>query len=236
MLLSSVIKRGLHRDIVSDPETHAWVLNLYLNGERYPQRVDDYFPLTDDAALSARMSQHVREEERHVALYSKAIHKLGHQVHEVPLSEVFNQVVRSHTPVDFAIAVDDEAELKIEKLAHFLAHVHFIEKRVLRSLDYHVDACSRAEEPYVGKAVAAVHGDEAAHVVYTREAVLNLLSHKRAMQVMALHEMAERSASIEFSARHLRYLVTHHTRRFPRRSRLLYQLCAGFLSKGIRAT
>src|SRR5256885_10741477 len=33
------VKRQLHRDIAADPRTHGWVLNLYLNGERYPQTV-----------------------------------------------------------------------------------------------------------------------------------------------------------------------------------------------------
>ena len=39
------IKARLHRDIVADPVLHGLVLNLYLNGEQYPHRVTDYFPL-----------------------------------------------------------------------------------------------------------------------------------------------------------------------------------------------
>src|SRR5262249_19838696 len=50
------VKRRLHRDIVADPVAHGLVLNLYLNGEHYPHRVDDYFPLAaaDDPALAER--------------------------------------------------------------------------------------------------------------------------------------------------------------------------------------
>jgi len=44
-LVVGAVKRRLHRDIVADPVLHGLVLNLYLNGERYPHRVDDYFPL-----------------------------------------------------------------------------------------------------------------------------------------------------------------------------------------------
>ena len=45
MTLVGAVKRQLHRDICDNPVMHAMVLNLYLNGEQYPHRVDDYFPL-----------------------------------------------------------------------------------------------------------------------------------------------------------------------------------------------
>lgn len=232
---SSAIKRRLHLDIVSDRALHAWVLNLYLNGEQYPQRVADYFPFTADASLNQRMEQHMRDESRHVALYSKALQKLERSPQEIPLSEVFNHVVRSHTPADFSIREDDEPGRKMEKLAHFFAHVHFIEKRVLRSLDYHLDACAQCEVPYVAKAVSAVHRDEGSHVAYTREVVFNLLTRSRAMQVLAIHAAAERQASIEFSARHLRQLVSNHARCLPGKSKIIYQACANLLGLGAHA-
>jgi hypothetical protein len=54
-LVVGAVKRRLHRDIVADPVLHGLVLNLYLNGERYPHRVDDYFPLAavNDAQLES---------------------------------------------------------------------------------------------------------------------------------------------------------------------------------------
>ena len=37
------VKGRFHRELVANPLTHGWVLNLYRSGERYPQRVCDYF-------------------------------------------------------------------------------------------------------------------------------------------------------------------------------------------------
>ena len=45
MTVIGSIKLRLHRDIVADPVLHGLVLNLYLNGEQYPHRVQDYFPM-----------------------------------------------------------------------------------------------------------------------------------------------------------------------------------------------
>ena len=49
LLATNVTERGdtrrLHRDICADPVLHGLVLNLYLNGEEYPHRVADYFPM-----------------------------------------------------------------------------------------------------------------------------------------------------------------------------------------------
>src|SRR5258707_1861645 len=94
------IKRRLHRDIVADPVLHGRVLNLYLNGEQYPHRVADYFPMAavEDAALARRMRAHLHEEDKHVALYRRAIRALGQPVVELPLPDVYNTVIRRHTP------------------------------------------------------------------------------------------------------------------------------------------
>src|SRR5438552_16998651 len=93
------IKRRLHRDIVADPVLHGRVLNLYLNGEQYPHRVENYFPMAAvvDPALERRMREHLREEDKHVALYSKAIRELGQLAVELPMGEINNTVIYSHT-------------------------------------------------------------------------------------------------------------------------------------------
>src|ERR1041384_6978513 len=94
------IKRRLHREIVADPVLHALVLNLYMNGEEYPHLVDDYFPVhaAEDPELAASMRRHVEEEDKHVLLYAKAIEKLEQPVLRLPMADIFNAVIRGHTP------------------------------------------------------------------------------------------------------------------------------------------
>ena len=43
MFTIDTAKRLLHRDLCADPLLHGLVLNLYLNGEQYPHRVENYF-------------------------------------------------------------------------------------------------------------------------------------------------------------------------------------------------
>ena len=235
MRLVDRIKQRLHRDIVADPVLHGLVLNLYLNGEQYPQRVDDYFPMTADmnAVLAAQMRSHVSDEEKHVLLYTRAIEKLGQPVVELDQANVFNEVIRSHTPVSFRIEPSDSADAKTMKLAHFLAHVHFLEKRVARSLEYHVNACAHSSSSYPEKAVAAVLNDEGRHVTYTHEAVRDLLPRPQANDVLALHAAAERSANLDFSATQLRRLAREQRDRFAPTRRMAYVLCARMLQAAL---
>jgi len=55
--------------------THGWVLNLYRGGERYPQRVCDYFQsdYAPTKELAAQLRQHAAEEDKHVILFSQAL-------------------------------------------------------------------------------------------------------------------------------------------------------------------
>jgi hypothetical protein len=227
MNLIDSVKRRLHRDIVADPFVHGLVLNLYLNGERYPHRVGDYFPVAaaEGEELAASMRSHMADEDKHVALYAKAIGKLGQPVHELPMDDIFNEVIRSHTPASFAIEPGDDRDARRLKLAHFLAHAHFLEKRVAHSLDIHVDACAHAASPYPRKAVEAVLHDETRHVRYTREAVGELLPRQQAQDVLALHARAESKANLDFSSRQLGRLMREQARRFPAGSRLIYRAC-----------
>lgn len=232
-MVINTCKRRLHREIVADPVLHGLVLNLYLNGEQYPHRVADYFPLAavEDPVLESRMRLHMREEDKHVALYIKAIGDLGQPVTELPLAEVYNEVIRSHTRPSFALTVDDDRDARTQKLAHFLAHLHFLEKRIARSLEYHVEACAHSASPYAAKAVGAVLRDEHGHVTYTREAVHALLPRRLARTVLDEHARAERRANLDFSARQLGRLVRDHGARFGTGSRHLYRAFSGLLER-----
>jgi hypothetical protein len=229
----SSIKRQLHREIVADPVLHGLVLNLYLNGEQYPHRVKDYFPLAavEDARLEARMRLHMREEDKHVALYIKAIGVLGQPVTELPLKDIYNEVIRGHTPAGFAMDDRDDRDARTLKLAHFMGHLHFLEMRIARSLEYHAEACAQSASPFVAKAVGAVLKDEGGHVVYTREAVDALLPRRIAARVLAMHRGAESRANLDFSAHQLGRLVRENGDRFGNGSRLMYRACAGVLGR-----
>jgi hypothetical protein len=233
VFIVDTVKRRLHREIVADPVLHGLVLNLYLNGERYPHRVDDYFPLAVAAqwGLAETMRAHLADEDKHVALYARAIEKLGQPVLELPVGDIFNEVIRSHTPASFAMRTDDDRDTQCLKLAHFLAHAHFLEKRIARSLEYHVEACAHSASPYPHKAVCAVLHDEHHHVRYTREAVTDLLPTRRAGEVLAVHARAERRANVDFSATQMRSLLRTHSRRFSRGGLIVFRACAGVLGR-----
>ena len=226
------IKARLHRDIVADPVLHGLVLNLYLNGEQYPHRVSDYFPLAaaDDPALERMMRDHMADEDKHIALYQRAIGKLGQPVRVQPLADIFNDVIRRHTPVSFAIEPGAGRDECRHKLAHFFAHLHFLEKRVATSLHYHLDACAHAASDYPQKVIGAVLGDEVRHVRYTRDVVAQLLPTRAANEVLAIHASAERRANLDFSASQLGRLVRDQSARFPRWRGAFYRVCTAMLA------
>jgi hypothetical protein len=230
------IKARLHRDIVADPVLHGMVLNLYLNGEQYPHRVSDYFPFAavEEPELERRMRAHVADEDKHIALYTRAIEKLDQPVTVQPLGEIFNGVIRRHTPASFTLQAGDNRDTRRTKLAHFFAHLHFLEKRVARSLEYHFDACAHAASDYPQKVVGAVLGDEGRHVRYTHEVVGDLLPARVAAGVLELHARAEQRANLDFSAGQLRRLVREYPARFPALRGRIYGACAALL-RGVLA-
>ena len=233
MPIIDYFKRRLHREIVADPVLHGLVLNLYLNGEQYPHRVDDYFPIAyvENPELAALMLRHCREEDKHVALYSKAVEKLEQPVLELPFSDIFNAVIRGYTLESFAVRAEQNTDEWRLRLAHFLAHAHTLEKRVARSLEYHLEACAQAESPYPEKAVSAVLADEYQHVSYTGEWVRELLPRSQAIEVFAHHAQAEARANLDFSAQQLSKLLRLHQARFPRLSQQLYRGVTYFMKK-----
>lgn len=230
-MIVGAVKRQLHRDICRDPVLHGLVLNLYLNGEEYPHRVTDYFPenVIDEPELLLRMQSHMRDEDKHVALYRKAIDRLGQPIVELPMADVYNEVIRGHTNGSFAISTSDSNDQKTDKLANFFAHLHFLEARIARSLDFHLDACAHSPDDYPAKAVAIVHSDEQHHVQYTREAVMDLLPQTRAQEVLAHHREAESRANLDFSSTQLTRLTTSYATHFPRARRGIYRGAARLL-------
>lgn len=225
------LKSRLHRDIAGDPQTQGWVLNLYLNGERYPQTVCDYFQseYAPSEELAAQIRLHERDEHKHELLFGKAIRALGEPVVALPCEDVFNVVIRWFTPGTFHIVPGDDPDVRREKLANFMAHCHFLEKRVARSLVYQAEAGGESASPVVGKVVRAVLRDEARHVAYTLEAVHDLLPRRRRQEVLEAHRRAEARANLRFSHTQMRRFLAHHVRLVPRRRRVLYRICGALM-------
>jgi hypothetical protein len=224
------LKRRWHRDLTSHPATHAWVLNLYRAGEKHPETVDDYFPWRQAQDrwpdLSRALKRHAGDERRHVALYERAIERLGETVVELEGLDVFNCAIRAKTPVSWAIADDDPAETKRERLASFLAHAHHLEKRIARSLDYHLEACEQMGANEVLPMVARVHADEHRHAAYTLEALGDLTTRAERNRIVDLHARAEARADRMFSARQVRSFLAAHGSRIPLSRRATYAACA----------
>jgi hypothetical protein len=236
MDLIASTKRQLHRDICADPVLHGLVLNLYLNGEEYPHRVSDYFPIadTEEPEIADMMRTHLREEDKHIALYKKAVRCLQQPVLILPMADIFNHVIRFHTPVSFAIGNTESRDKKREKLASFFAHLHFLEKRVATSLAYHLDACAHSPCDYPEKVIGVILADERRHAAYTREVVMELLPRRAASEVLHIHQAAESRANLAFSCSQLGKLLRGYARRFPRSRRWLYRLSCRYM-EGLQA-
>jgi hypothetical protein len=229
------VKSAWHRELASRPETHAWILNLYRAGERHPQTVLDYFPLQHSPSLelAEKMRRHRADEVSHTRMYEGAIRALGQRVEEHTGLDVFNNAIRAATPTCFAITEETPLHERVRRLAHFLAHAYFLETRVARSLEYHLDACAHSGVPQVNAVVAKVHADELRHTSYTFDAVRELVGAHEANAIFALHRRAEANANRAFSARQVR----HFLHRFPavgrRRERLLYAAGALLMQGGL---
>jgi len=223
MVVVDWAKNRFHRDVVADPVVHGWVLNLYRAGERYPQTVTDYFPSqhAPDRQLADDLRRHRGDEARHTVLYGRAIAAMGQQVVDFDGSDIFNVVIRAFTAESFTIADADDAATKRRKLASFLAHAHFLEKRVARSLHYHRDACERGGARTAERVVESVLRDEERHVAYTAAAARALLTRAEASAVFAHHRRAEARANLVFSERQVQAFV----RRCGRRP-AFYRFCA----------
>jgi len=222
------IKGRFHSDLVSNPVTHGWVLNLYRGGERYPQQVCDYFQsdFAPTKELSAQLRQHAAEEDKHVHLFSHALKSIDQPVVEIELGDVFNEVIRSFTPGTFHIVESDSPEERRRKLANFLAHAHHLEKRVAKSFAYHIDACERCGRDEIAEVVARAKHDEDGHVRYTRATVFDLLTHREAQDVMEVHQRAEARANFVFSKRQVNAFLARFGDGVPKHRQWLFRICA----------
>jgi hypothetical protein len=235
MRVVDAVKRTWHDDLVAHPDTHAWVLSLYRAGELHPQTVDDYFPAwaADDPALRAKIEDHAKDEAKHVKLYDAAIAKLGRERIDFEGLDVFNVAIRTETGVALRISEVGEdgptPEARRERLAHFLAHAHFLEKRIVRSVAYHVDACARAGRTDVARVVERIGADEERHVAYTLEAVRDLLPRARLGDVLEVHRRGEARANLSFSARQVRSFLERFSPHVGVRHALLYRASASMM-------
>lgn len=232
----SLIKTQLHKDICKSPELHAFVLNLYLNGEEYPQKVNDYFPedAVEDSELLLCMQSHMQDEEKHALFYRKTITGLEQPIVELPMVNIYNYVIKKYTPVSFHIFDSDNKDQKTEKLASFMAHLHFLEKRIATSLSFHLDACHLSPSDYPEKIVNKVLIDEQKHMDYTHNAVFDLLPYSKALKMMALHKAAEEQANLEFSAKQLQTVVSHYKQHLPSSHRWLYKISSNLMDWKLR--
>jgi hypothetical protein len=224
-------KRAWHHDVVADPETHAWVLNLYRAGEHHPDTVDDYFPwrAAEDAwpELSRQLRRHAADERGHTGLYTKAIEAIGGEVLELEGLDVFNHAIRAETAIAWALGPEDPLPLRRLALAHFLAHAHQLERRVASSLTLHLEACRAApEREGVAEVVARVLVDEQRHVASTAQALTELTTAGERSRILAFHADAEARADKAFSARQVRFFLRRFADRASPSHRLFYALGA----------
>jgi hypothetical protein len=227
-VIESSLKRRWHDELVARPETHAWVLNLYRAGEEHPEHVDDYFPVDHaPAGLREKLALHREQERMHARLYASAVEQLAQPLEEFRGLDVFNVAIRAHTAASFRIGDDDDHDVKCAKLAHFLAHAHFLEARIARSLELHLDACERAKSS-AAKAVAIVLRDEREHASYTKAAVFDLVPRATALAILAVHRVGEAAANRAFSARQVRSHLARHatTTSMPAVRRATWAMCA----------
>ncbi len=228
-VIEHALKRRWHRDLVADPVTHGWVLNLYRAGERHPETVRDYFPARHAPWpwLSDALERHRRDEHRHGVMLAGLLRRIEQPVDDdVPDADVFNHVIRRCTGRSLAIADDADEAARRLGVAHFLAHAHHLERRVARSLEYHLEACALAGDDAAVKVFERVLADERRHVAYTAEALDALLPRAEREAVMEAHRRAEARANLLFSQRQVRRYLAAFGDRCDRRERLLYQLCA----------
>ena len=162
-------------------------------------------------------------------MYEKAILRMGHQVVELRGASVYNEVIRTCTDASFRIEPSDDRDAVRTKIANFCAHAHFLELRIARSLEFHLDACMRAGRDAIAKTVESVLADEERHQRYTLAAVHELVDGRTAGAILDVHRRGERRANLEFSQRQVRAFLDRFPRASPRRTMLAYRVCAGLM-------
>jgi len=240
--LEEALKIRLHAQLASSPRLHAWTLSLYRAGEHHPETVHDYFPHEAARAqwpwLAEQLKRHAGDERRHTALYTKAIRELGEEPVELEGHDVLNELIRSQTQATWEIRDEDGPEVVRIRIAHFLAHAHHLERRVERSVSYHLAGCQQVGSPgalAVADVVARVHADESRHVASTLAALTELTSEREREQILALHGEAESRADLAFSSRQLRTLVSRFRSELGAHDRVFYRLSARAMELALAA-
>jgi hypothetical protein len=162
-------------------------------------------------------------------MYTKAIERLGQPVEQMQGHDVFNEVIRSCTDARFRIAEGDPPEAVRLKIAHFCAHAYFLERRIERSLAYHVEACERAGRDAIGAVVAKVAEDEVRHVRHARAAIDELVDRRTARALLERHRRGERRANLLFSQRQVREFLARFACRADKA--MAWRLCAGIMER-----
>ena len=229
------VKDRFHRDIASDPVTHGWVLNLYLEGERYPQRVCDYFQA--DFAPGEELARgppapRPRRGQARPALRpwpAPARPAAGRAPPGRRVQRGDPLVHPRHLPYPREPIRRRSAA---RKLANFLAHAHHLERRVARSFAYHMEACETAGQPAIAQPGGrGAQGREPSRAVTPARRCSSCSPAARPQAVMELHRRAEAKANLTFSARQVRAFLTQFQAVTPRHRRWLYRLSA-FLMEG----
>lgn len=220
------VKLRLHMDLAGDPTTHAWVINLYRAGEKHPETVGDYFPVehAESPALATQLERHANDERAHARLYEQMLRRMQQPVTELTGFDVFNQVIRAHTPISFAILPDDDAPTKRRRIGHFLVHAHTLEKRVARSLEIHLEACERLGKHDVVRVMKRVHDDELRHVAQTLAAAGELFTRAELAEALEVHAHAEAAADRAFSSLQMRRFLRDERERTDRRASLSHRI------------
>ncbi|MBX7149189.1 hypothetical protein K1X76_08880 [bacterium] len=229
------IKTGFHRDLLQNPETHAWVLNLYRAGEGYPQHANDYFPYEhfEDKKITNQLKTHAQEEKKHEAFFTKLIRDMGEPLLEFKGPDIFNYAVKNFTPINFKIEIADSTETKRLKLAHFLIHAHFLEKRVAQSLLYHQEACNHEGKQKIAETINLIYQDELNHVKLTWNLATELLANAELETFKALHQKAEAKANLSFSQHQVRQFIRLKTNGLSRYRRACYMVYSQLMNMAV---
>ena len=233
MFLVDSAKLRWHLDLASHPVTHGWVLNLYRAGEQHPETVADYFPAEHAPwpELAQDIRHHAAEERKHVGLYGRAISALGQPVDDLEGADVYNEVIRECTPVSFAISKTDSKDQRRLSVAHFLAHAHHLERRIARSLEYHLEACHQLDRAGPAAVVQQVLDDEYRHVHYTGLALPELLTHSEYESVMEMHALGEAQANLVFSSQQVTQFLQQYATFVSVPNRMLYRFGAWLMAR-----
>jgi len=200
------IKASLHRDLIGNPTSHAWVISLYLVGESFPQTMDDFFQYrySPDDTLKANLIRHEKDEVYHSRLLVKILDSLDQPKTNFDGHNVYNNVVVSNTTVEMRVTGEDTEDQKRLKFANFMAHLYFLETRVGSSIRLHADQCEKVGKVKTAKLLNHIVSDEVRHAAYTRQAVIDLSTHREHKAIMAKHRIAEQKSHLEFSANHMK--------------------------------